>query len=480
MAAVNYVIKNKTIYSDPELNLAPASDAPEGTEVAHLRRLVSRSGGLLEIAFSAVDKATSAIDNNTIQDESNHCDPYDSGKPRRSLHRPEATIKIVQFLHATAKEYIQDHRDQILGDRISKAFSGLNSYDFLLLCCVPCDHWVAPIKKDMFYYAKMTEMTPSDNDRQPLFARREINREIFSQIAEKCLDPNSDKCDLRWLIQLHRQQRGGLFMSRFLKYIDMSTINHEYVCVILAVLANARLLVGHMLFSNNHSVSSYNTKRALCLLQVAAAGPDLIPIELNDRPGMVRALASGGYPADQISQLCTCKNADLGETEDSKKFFWTPLEVVLTGRIESGYDEDTKLAIIDSLLNQSASPNALELEADGELRYLWVPLFYCVRYESVGLVRRLLQYGADPNYKDDFGMQPMRYAIIRNDKAILQALIDHGCDQLRPNELPDTDTIGILVAMQALLLGSIGNPMLAAFSALGPPPGRRPYDDLEF
>ena len=56
MAAVNYVIKNKTIYLDPAANLAPASDASEGTEVAHLRRLVSRSGGLLEIAYSTVDE----------------------------------------------------------------------------------------------------------------------------------------------------------------------------------------------------------------------------------------------------------------------------------------------------------------------------------------------------------------------------------------------------------------------------------------
>ena len=319
---------------------------------------------------------------------------------------------MVQFLHATAKEYIQDHRDQILGDKISKVFSGVNGYDFLLLCCVPWDHWVALIKKHMFYYAKMTEMTLSGNDRQPLFARREMYREIFYRIAEKYPGPYSDKCDVRWLIQLHRHQHKGRFMSLFLKY--RGAMIRGYVCVILAVLANARLLVGHMLLSYSYDRNFlYATIESLCLLQVATAGPDLIPIELNDRPGMIRTLVSEGYPVDQKSRLCTRKNTNVSETDGSERILWTPLKVVLTGEIESEYDEDAKLAIIDCLLNQSASPNALELEGNEHLpRDLWAPLAYCVQYESVGLVRLLLQYGADPNFEDHLGMQPMHYALI--------------------------------------------------------------------
>ena len=465
MAAVNFVIKNKSIYLDPEANLVTASDALEGTEVAHLRRLVSRSGGLLETAYSTVDEATSAPDINTIQDESNDCDSYDSGNPRRSLHHPKATTKIVQFLHATAKEYIQDHRDQILGDRISKAFSGLNGYDFLLLCCVPWDHWVALIKKHMFYYAKMTERTPSGNDRQPLFASRESYRKVFYRIAEECLDPNSDKCDLRWLIQLHRKQHKGHFMSLFLECINSFIMSKEYIHVILAVLANARLLVEHML-SDNHKVSAYAASNILCLLQTAAAGPDLIPIQLNDRSGMIRTLVSGGYPVDRVSQLCTSKTSTITTADEMEG--WTPLNVLLTGMIESKNDEDTKLAIVDCLLSQHANPNLI-IPSSGNRR---APLAYCVQYKSVGLVRLLLEYGADPNYKGVTDMQPMHYALIRNDKAILQALIDHGCDQLRPEDLPDADTIGSLAARQALLMGSVGHPMVAAFSARGPRPER--------
>ena len=459
MAAVNFVIKNKTIYADPEADLAPAIDILEGSEVAYLRRLVSRSGGLLEIASSVVDEATSALNNDTIQDEPKHRDSHDSGgstldmeNPKLDLHRPKATTKIVQFLHATAKEYIQDQRDHILADRISKIFSRLNGYDLLLLCCAPWDHWVVLIKKHMFYYAKMTEMVLSGNDKDKIRGRSKI----FLQIAGQCPKSDLDKCDLRWLIRLHQQQHKGRLLSLL---IDHTYVNiHSYLEVILAVLANAKSLVEYMLLGARDT--DYRDMTDLCLLQIAVAGPDLIPIEHSDRPTMIQILVLWGYPVDRISRLCTGKTTMKAEADEHET--WTPLKVLLAGEIESDYDEDTKLAIIDCLLDQSANPNAMGKKKGFNS---WVPLAHCIRYENVDPVRLLLQYGADPNFEDDYGMRPMHYALIRDDTAILLALDDHECDPLRPSH--DDDTSTELALRQSILMGSIGNPMVAAFCARG-------------
>ena len=89
------------------------------------------------------------------------------------------------------------------------------------------------------------------------------------------------------------------------------------------------------------------------------------------------------------------------------------------------------------------------------LAYHMTLLSYCVRYESAAFVRLLLSHGADTEQRGLFPWRCIDYALMRQDKAIREALdeVVYTADWNRDTEPADN-------ALQSLLLPS--NAVLAS------------------
>lgn len=421
MHAVNFVLQDRSFCNSPtSYNTSEASEFSEimSSEARQLRRLSSRTGGILE-TIATFSEESSAGHKEQAPDSSTS----------------NATTHTVQFLHATAKEFIQAQRNQLLLGRVDSPLAGLGGYDFLFLCCASPEGWVRPIFNHMFYYLKMAELLDGDDVSDDTSRAR-------SNVWYQAAGAN----DVKWLLS----QRDGFFCSYLLGDIKDGMFSKSYILLILAVAANAKKLVKYIF--DPAQCSGRN-----CLLQVAAAGPDLVPTEHQDRTGMIEILVSSGYPIDQEAFLCTSESRG-----DSKG---TALQVVLAGRIESKYSEDTRLDIARCLLALGSNVNqAFRNHEPGSGRYM-LPLSYCVENESASLVRLLLEYKANTDYEDYRGFKPIDLALIRQDKAVLKALADHGCDRLMPDQPPSMDAAIITGVSQGMLMGSIGQPAVAVLSA---------------
>ena len=183
---------------------------------------------------------------------------------------------------------------------------------------------------------------------------------------------------------------------------------------------------------------------------------------------MIEILVSSGYPVDQMA--CpfalpfTHVEPILGARRLNMRQRITPFQAVLNRNTESQYNEDTRLDILKCLLDQGSDVN--EIFNSAQFGFASTsPISHCVNNESAAFVRLLLEYDADTSYRDSYGCCPMDYALIRQDKAVMQALVDHGCDRLTADRQPSADAAIESGVRQANLMGSIGHPMVAIVSA---------------
>ena len=453
MQAVNFVLQNKAVYTADLNKSAYTSDlqyefvqnsqiGPTGimdSEASQLRRLSSRTGGILE-TFVTISEESSADDKAKVA----------SGLPLGSSAKEDATIHTVQFLHATAKEFIQGEQRKLLLGNVDSVLASLDGHDLLLLCCASIDLWVLPISKHMFYYLKMAELHDTD------CARNKARFFIWGTIDALPAGANN----LKWLLS----QFKGHFCSRLMQHPNVSVSrfgnSDDYKFLVLAVAANAKKLAKHVIdFSDVMTRDPSLNMDQFCLLHVAAAGPDLVPIELQDRTGMIQILVSSGYP---IHHDATSRTDNLN-INDGFSDRMTPFQAVLIRRIDSAYSEDTRLDILKCLLDQGSAVDK-ELDLFPGAPFTTTPLVYGVQNDSVAVVRLLLEYEADTSFSDSYGMQPIDYALIRQDKAIIKALADHGCVRPMPRYTPSVDTALNSGIRQSILMGSIGHPMAAIVS----------------
>ena len=449
MQAVNFILQNRRaqdiskfmFFQDGQVGDSGIMDS----EASQLRRLSSRTGGILE-TFATISEESSAD-----QKEKASLDlplveqTPDSSTSSSSLTKEYDTIHTVQFLHTTAKEFIQAQQHKLLLGSADSVLTSLGGYDFLFLCCASSESWKRAIFKHMFYYLKMAELHDANDAR---------NSSRFSILEKICaLSPRVD--DFNWLLSKYKTT----FCDLLVQELEHEKFSNIYTLLILAVAANAKKLVKHVLDIWTQTIRPPTLEmERICLLQVAAVGPDLVPIEHQDRTGMIGILVSSGYPIDQMAYLWI-------DHERGERGRQTPFQVVLASEIESAYSEDARLDIVKCLLDQGSHVNNIFKFPDG---YYNTPLAYCVRNESAALVRLLLEYNANASRPVVYRLCPMDYALVRQDKAILKALIDHGCDKLRPKALPSVDAVKELAVKQTMLMGSIGHPLLAVVSAQDP------------
>lgn len=96
-------------------------------------------------------------------------------------------------------------------------------------------------------------------------------------------------------------------------------------------------------------------------------------------------------------------------------------------------------AKVETLLNQGASPNARVGGAAGTLTVDASVLLVAVRSGQTHIVQSLLDKGADISGKDDV-MEPLMVAVHGHDAGIVRLLLEHGAN-------PSTPSIGGLTAL---------------------------------
>lgn len=361
----------------------PDVDSDQG-----LRWLMSRGGGILDLSAGSSDSA-----------------PF------------------VQFLHQTAKEYLQSPRARVLMERVSARFAAKTGPYFLALCTRSCAYWVADIKKSMLYYLKLVEI-----DRQ-----MDVNIQMPIHY-ESSKSSDQVGCGTLWWLQ---QQEGPFFEMCKNEYIDrnqemfpdfsepmLTRRRYTYSFIVIMVAANLislveRSLTSEMLnFIRDNMTASGGNELELCLLQVTIGIPSLIPAHLEDRAAMVRTLLSLGHPQDIFTPLRSFLVSEEREVYKPRGNPHTPLEFLVTRGDASPLNEDTRLSIAKMLLERGASvPTGL--------------LHYCAEHDSAAMVRLLLQLGAATNVTDPYGWLPVEYAILRQDRSVLTAFLDHDPSILR-------------------------------------------------
>lgn len=93
--------------------------------------------------------------------------------------------------------------------------------------------------------------------------------------------------------------------------------------------------------------------------------------------------------------------------------FWTPLQCAID-------DYDGTQETISILLKFGANPNL------GDKTSSYYPLIMSIVERHYDVTKQLLNYGADPNIKDEEGRSPLRLSIFFEDLKLVKLLLEHG------------------------------------------------------
>lgn len=169
----------------------------------------------------------------------------------------------------------------------------------------------------------------------------------------------------------------------------------------------------------------------------------LPPIYLASSHKVCSLLLAAGSPADTFSELRRCWGSPLTRT------------------VEQDIPEGEKARIVAELVRSGADVNLPGKDSGRS------PLLEAVRYGAGELVvRRLLEFGADPDLPDDRGVPPLSVAAERSDLAAARALLEAGAD---PNR---ADPGGDRPLHQAANAGAAESPeMVRLLLAFGADPG---------
>ena len=478
MSALDFVMDNKAIFSSAEVPINTHDAEALDSVINHLRRLNSRSGGLLETQVITFDRSTLSPKRNQTGEQTGdgnkdlshfHHEIVD-GVPNTesynvdfnpAVSKSPQSVQYVEFLHATAKDYIRNNHDTILVERTEYPFAGLRGQAFLFLSCISCKSWVVPIKKHMLYYAKMAE--------EHFFAGKEESYVVDGRAGTQSMlklggylrtillifVSNSGRYDFDWWLQLRSEN--------FFRILERtrSDMTEEYIILILAVAGNLKHLVQRLASAEiSESLErTYSAVNTMSLIYVAAVGHDLVPTEHQDRSGMIKILLSLGCDVDGKT-LIPRRYLPHQLTISEIGSYVTPLWAVLIQPVGREDSDDSRLRVAECLLQQGASPNAI-IGLDFGIDTL---LSYCARHLSVAFVRLLLRYGAETN-PNVCGLKPAHYAAVRQDKAIMEAVREFG-GSLKPHwaapSNPDHCYRGMRSAIIGMgFVGSLGHPAVS-------------------
>ena len=354
-------------------------------------RLESRSGGLLEAVSMAVS------------DES---------------AQAELPHLVVQFIHQTVKEYVQESPRGLGLTQVSPKTLDQNGYDSLLKACAgSADEWVSHVKKDVFAYAR----SAARKYKEPDGAFNIQSKKALAQIVQDVESAMGlvGPIGIEWFL---RQQQGSFFEAL---QSDLS-LSHKSVLLRLGVAMDFPEIV-----------LLWDTVRDLFgLMHIAAAAPSITTVVRDpDYERTIRFLAGRSCPIDGLDSWV------LKQTNSSKEidrdFGLTPLAQVLL--MKEADKEEARLSIAKTLLALGADakfnvlllypePASPLLKGRGDF-FEYSLLQYAVCHESAAFVRLLLQHGAHSDHIKNQCWDLFRVAEIRKDPSVTQALLDFGLER---------------------------------------------------
>ncbi|KAI4195526.1 MAG: hypothetical protein LQ350_007159 [Teloschistes chrysophthalmus] len=281
-----------------------SDETPDMYPEQSLRWLMSRGGGILDV-FTGTSTST----------------PF------------------VQFLHPTAKEYLESPKARDLMERVAAPVAAKSGPYFLALCAQSCAYWTAVIKENMLYYIKLVE-----TDRQ-------LDKDIILPLSFKEPEP-SDVYGSNWWLR----QQSDTFFQRYKTgctnyHLSHSSFGDVYQRLVNMVAANLIWLVKGSLPLNTLDIIGNAKRMDIYLLQAAIGTRSLVPAHLEDRAAMVQTLLSLGYPADVETHPLNAVHGGYKPQEET----YTPLEFLLTTTDANIPNEDTRLSIAKLLLDAGAS-----------------------------------------------------------------------------------------------------------------------------
>ena len=438
MSLNRYVHGDSRLYSESSLNSLSFAQA--------LRWLISRSGGLLEVNTEA---------------------EFD----RKG--EPDTPSQYVQFLHQTSKEYIQSSRAQAVMERVASQVAGKDGFYFLSLASQSCSAWVAPIKLQMLYYIKLTEL---HNQIDEYIV---IPWDDYGDSANHANNPCGFKWWLQqqedpWLEQLYGEDPGKKYLVSNERFL-----HSPYRHLLLVVAANLISMVPNDCWPiDPRNLSAVSD----CALHVAIGGPNVVPAELQDRAVMVKKLSSSGYPPVQrirVSPLLAGSRANGHSTYyDTQNFHFNAVEYLLYGFGMVRLAETTRICILNALLDAGTDPTepnppfGQKFQAFDESykeRNGLSPISHSVLYEPAAIIRTLLQRGVPMDVRDATGWLPIDYALLRGDREILAAFNDRLPEPVRPDlrmsQDPAAFPSGTLTLLSTTTYTALGHPGLSILLA---------------
>ncbi|KAI4244766.1 MAG: hypothetical protein L6R42_010374 [Xanthoria sp. 1 TBL-2021] len=338
-------------------------------------------------------------------------------------------------------------------ERVAPQVAGKNGYYFLSLASQSCSAWVAPIKIQMLYYMKLTE----------------LHDQIDEHIIVPCDNRSStathasNSCGFQWWLQQHE----GLFLRHGDLCAELWAIadHHEdhYFRLYIVVAANLISMVPKAYPPKLQQYLRDDQLSSICLLQAAIGECNAVPAELQDRTAMVLKLLALGYspnnrrviPPNLAVRPCTEDPGDpFGKASSEGAKASTPIEYLLNGFGNVRLTQETRISILNALIDAGAEVHPLLVS-------------YCAQYESPAFLRVLLRGGAPTDERDHAGWLPIDYALLRGDREILAAFNDFLSEPLGPDlksnpvAPPLANTSETLILLSTTVYTACGHPGLA-------------------
>ncbi|KAL9597451.1 MAG: hypothetical protein Q9219_005143 [cf. Caloplaca sp. 3 TL-2023] len=389
-----------------------AEDDGSVSTQAHLRRLNSRSGGLLEAV--------------PLTNVSNHGTGHESDQSLKDKLIGSADCH-VQFVHQTVKDslirfdtglgFIVDFKDN------SERIFNLHGSELLLGACCSNKAWAQPLKGDTFLYAKLVDESAGRNETPP---------DLVSGYLTSIMDNFRSVKDLaqcHWPAFMERMELASVFAMQdknFPKALPM---------IMLAVAANLLSFVETLPHPKwfRKQLPQYTQSYLLIL---AVLGPNVMPRGLcAAQPSkMIKILVGHGINmraklegrrADFIARF-----AKMGVKVDDN-FPMTPLAALILRWHHPHQHNDSQLEIANTLIQNGADANTFVNIHTPESGYILseriLLIEFCIRYGEVRWVRFLLPHVGDTISKEGTTNRRLtNYAHLRQDTEIIQALKDYG------------------------------------------------------
>jgi hypothetical protein len=332
-------------------------DVGEETVADMTQRVISRSGGLLEVIEPTVMDISTALASGyrdevlLVKQVAVEADVLSEGTSKEDL-RPGRLVTghRVQFIHQTVKEYVQNREDNF---GLKRSLTGGTGFHYILAAAVEFGaQWTNEIGFDLFEYARLANLDKNFESQRNL-----------RHYLDRLWDPDNNRVDL-WMMRNRIQ---------FYKHLIRYGTSPDLKVICLALAAGLFEYVDRWL--NTKLISPLT---ALCY--VATIGPPVTSVQMPRR-NMLNILVQHGLSVEE--EMLPPFGSRVIPSSIS------PLALIIETKGRFDQDEKERVSAMACLLDHGANPN-VEIR---DQRYK-TAFLRCIQREDVEVVRLFGQYGA--------------------------------------------------------------------------------------